>query len=175
MFIYLFILLGEITLRSCKAYDCNRELVYLTAPNETFHFQIHYEKTIGSPCDEDRDCQHFNSLLRCDSISRTCRCYDETVMKIDIPTVGRVCTDSIDRTNCTEYSRRCLKWCDHSRTSHCLCPSYTRKVRKITGIYDCELEPTGPCRFDDESKVGIQIRKCPTGRELIESIDERID
>ena len=29
----------------------------------------------------------------------------------------------------------------------------TRKVRKINGVFDCELEPTGKCRFDDENEL----------------------
>jgi hypothetical protein len=37
-------------------------------------------------------------------------------------------------------------------------------VRKINGIFDCELEPTGICRFDDEQDIGLNIRKCPTGK-----------
>jgi hypothetical protein len=35
-------------------------------------------------------------------------------------------------------------------------------VRKINGVFDCELEPTGICQFDDE--MGLNIRKCPTGK-----------
>jgi hypothetical protein len=37
-------------------------------------------------------------------------------------------------------------------------------VRKINGVFDCELEPTGKCRFDDEQIIGSNIRKCPTGK-----------
>lgn len=37
-------------------------------------------------------------------------------------------------------------------------------MRKIDGLYDCELEPTGRCRFDDDEQlIGSNIRKCPTG------------
>lgn len=38
-------------------------------------------------------------------------------------------------------------------------------MRKIDGLFDCELEPTGECRFDDnEQLIGPNIRKCPTGK-----------
>jgi hypothetical protein len=37
-------------------------------------------------------------------------------------------------------------------------------VRKINGVFDCELEPTGKCQFDDNEIIGPNIRKCPTGK-----------
>ena len=157
---------GEISLRSCKAYDCARELVYLTASNETFDFHIDYEKVIGAPCQTNDDCQYsfsVRNLLRCEQASQTCQCAHDGLSEIELAGVGRVCSDSIDRTNCTEFPRRCQGWCDGSETSHCLCPKSTRKVRKISGVFDCELEPTDPCQFDDEEGIGLSIRKCPTG------------
>jgi hypothetical protein len=159
--------LGEITLRSCKAYDCSKQLVYLTASNETFNFQINYEKPIGTKCQSNDDCSNrysITDLIQCDYISQTCQCFDENIATIDISGIGRLCTDSIDRSNCTKSPQRCLQWCDKSKTSHCICPKYTRKVRKINGVFDCELEPTGICRFDDEQDIGLNIRKCPTGK-----------
>ncbi len=160
------IILGEISLRSCKAYDCSQELVYLTASNETFNFKINYEKPIDTKCQYDEDCQNSYSikdLIHCDKQTQTCQCYNENISNIDISGIGRLCTDSIDQSNCTKFSRRCLKWCDESETSYCLCPKLTRKVRKINGVFDCELEPTGKCQFDDEQLIGPNIRKCPTG------------
>ncbi|UJR09466.1 hypothetical protein I4U23_013704 [Adineta vaga] len=157
---------GEITLRSCKAYDCSKQLVYLTASNETFNFNIDYEKPIGQKCQSDEHCNNpysLTNLIQCDYTLQTCQCHDENITTIDISGVGRVCTDSIDRTNCTKFPQRCLRWCNESKTSYCICPKYTRKVRKINGIYDCELEPTGICRFDDDYEIGFNIRKCPTG------------
>ena len=153
---------GEITLRSCKAYDCSKQVVYLTASNETFNFRINYEKSIGMKCQSDADCNHryaLNDLLQCESFSQTCQCLNENITIIDLPHLGRFCTDSIDQSNCTKYPQRCLHWCDQSLTSHCICPKDTRKVRKINGIFDCELEPLGICQFEDR----INIRKCPTG------------
>lgn len=158
---------GEIALRSCKAYDCSKQLVYLTASNETFHFRIHYEKTIGTKCQSHIDCSHryaMSDLLQCEQFSRTCQCVNENITTIELANIGRLCTDSIDRSNCTNNSPRCLQWCDRSQTSHCICPTYTRKVRKINGRFDCELEPTGRCRFEDEEEIGMNIRKCPTGK-----------
>ena len=177
MFFFLFIkkdqfdcFSGEISLRSCKAYDCSQELVYLTASNETFNFRIKYEKPIDTKCQYDEDCQSSYSikdLIRCEKSSQTCQCYDENITHIDVPGVGRLCTDSIDQSQCTKFSRRCLQWCDGSETSYCVCPKSTRKVRKIDGLYDCELEPTGNCRFDDDEQlIGSNIRKCPTGRAI---------
>jgi hypothetical protein len=162
----LFLQPGEISLRSCKAYDCSKEIVYLTASNETFNFKINYEKPIDTKCQYDEDCQSSYSvkdLIHCDKLTQTCQCYNENISHIDISGVGRLCTDSIDQSNCTKFPRRCLKWCDESETSHCLCPKLTRKVRKINGVFDCELEPTGVCQFDDDQIVGSNIRKCPTG------------
>ena len=153
-------LLGDISLRSCKAYDCSQELVYLTASNETFNFKINYEKSIGSKCQYNEDCNNsIQDLLHCDKQSQTCQCIDENISNIAISGIGRFCTDSIDQSNCTKSPRRCLKWCDESETSHCICPTLTRKVRRINGVFDCELEPTDKCHFDDK-----QIRKCPTGK-----------
>ena len=160
------LLSGEISLRSCKVYDCSRELVYLTAANETFNFQINYEKPLGSPCQSHADCSDNYSLvdlIQCDQATQTCQCFDTGINTIDIAAIGRLCTDAIDRSNCTKNPQRCLRYCDQSSTSHCLCPSSTRKVRKIDGLYDCELEPTGLCRFDDQTKIGQNVRKCPTG------------
>jgi len=157
---------GEITLRSCKAYDCNQQIVYLTASNETFNLKINYEKPIDSPCQYNEDCQRSYSvkdLIHCDKQSQTCQCSNENITTFDLPSIGRLCTDSIDQSNCTKYPRRCLRWCDQSLTSHCLCPTLTRKVRKINGQFDCELEPNGVCSFDDEHLIGKNIRKCPTG------------
>ena len=105
----------------------------------------------------------LQDLVHCDHLSQTCQCFDENIPTIDINGIGRLCTDSIDRSNCTKYPQRCLQWCNGSKTSHCICPNYTRKVRKINGIFDCELEPTGQCRFDDDDQIGLNIRKCPTG------------
>ncbi|CAF3963369.1 unnamed protein product [Adineta steineri] len=157
---------GDITLRSCKAFDCSKQLVYLTASNETFNFKIDYEKPIGTKCQSDEDCSNrysLTNLIQCDQISQTCQCFNENITTIDISNVGRLCTDSIDRSNCTKFPQRCLQWCNESKTSHCICPKYTRKVRKVNGIFDCELEPTGICRFNDEQDIGLNIRKCPTG------------
>ncbi|CAF4880550.1 unnamed protein product [Rotaria sp. Silwood1] len=162
----LFLQPGEITLRSCKAYDCSKQLVYLTASNETFKFKIDYEKSIGTKCYSNGDCTNryiINDLIQCDQITQTCQCSNENITRIDITGIGRICTDSIDRSNCTKFPQRCLQWCDESKTSYCICPKYTRKVRKINGVFDCELEPTGICRFDDENYIGLNIRKCPTG------------
>ncbi|CAF3425926.1 unnamed protein product [Rotaria socialis] len=162
----LFLQPGEITLRSCKAYDCSKQLVYLTASNETFNFKIDFEKSIGTKCYSNADCSNrysTNDLIYCDQISQTCQCFNENITRIDIPNIGRVCTDAIDRSNCSKFPQRCLQWCDESKTSHCICPPHTRKVRKINGVFDCELEPTGKCRFDDEDTIGATIRKCPTG------------
>ncbi|CAF0806420.1 unnamed protein product [Adineta ricciae] len=162
----LFLQPGEISLRSCKAYDCDQELVYLTASNETFNVKINYEKPINTKCEYDEDCQRSYSvknLVRCDKLTQTCQCYHENITTIDVTGVGRICTDSIDQSNCTKFPRRCLKWCDESETSYCLCPKLTRKVRKINGVFDCELEPTGQCQFDDDHLFGSNIRKCPTG------------
>ncbi|CAF1076383.1 unnamed protein product [Rotaria sordida] len=162
----LFLQPGEITLRSCKAYDCSKQLVYLTASNETFKFKIDYEKSIGTKCYSNSDCSNrysMNDFIQCDQISQTCQCSNDNITRIDITGIGRICTDSIDRSNCTKFPQRCLKWCDESKTSYCICPKYTRKVRKINGVFDCELEPTGICRFDDENNIGLNIRKCPTG------------
>ncbi|CAF1026957.1 unnamed protein product [Rotaria sordida] len=164
----LFLQPGEISLRSCKAYDCSRELVYLTASNETFNFKINYEKSIDMKCQYDEDCQNSYSikdLIHCNKLTQTCECFNENIANIDITGIGRFCTDSIDQSNCTKFPRRCLKWCDNSETSHCVCPKLTRKVRKINGVFDCELEPTGVCRFDnnDDQRIGSNIRKCPTG------------
>jgi hypothetical protein len=39
-------------------------------------------------------------------------------------------------------------------------------VRKINGVFDCELEPTGKCQFDDDQLIGLNIRKCPTGKKF---------
>ncbi len=158
---------GEIILRSCKAYDCSKEIVYLTASNTTFNFRINYEKPIGTKCHSDIDCGNqysISDLIQCNHLSQTCQCFDETIPTIEIAGIGRLCIDSIDRSNCTKYPQRCLKWCNASQTSHCICPKYTRKVRKIHGIFDCELEPTGQCRFDDDDQIGLNIRKCPTGK-----------
>ena len=160
------VFLGEISLRSCKAYDCSKEIVYLTASNETFNFKINYEKPIDSKCQYNEDCQlsySIKDLIHCDKLTQTCQCYDENISNIDITGIGRICTDSIDQSNCTKFSKRCLKWCDGSETSYCLCPKLTRKVRKINGLFDCELEPNGICRFNDEHLIGSNIRKCPTG------------
>ncbi|CAF1123452.1 unnamed protein product [Adineta steineri] len=162
----LFLQPGEISLRSCKAYDCSQELVYLTASNETFNLKINYEKSINTKCQYDEDCQHSYSvkdLIRCDKLTQTCQCYHDNISTIDISGIGRICTDSIDQSNCTKFPRRCLRWCDESETSYCLCPKLTRKVRKINGVFDCELEPTGQCQFDDDQIIGSNIRKCPTG------------
>jgi hypothetical protein len=46
-------------------------------------------------------------------------------------------------------------------------------VRKINGVFDCELEPTGKCRFDDEQIIGSNIRKCPTGKKKPKYLDFR--
>ncbi|CAF1933002.1 unnamed protein product [Rotaria magnacalcarata] len=164
----LFLQPGEISLRSCKAYDCSREIVYLTASNETFNFKINYEKPINTKCQYDEDCQNsysIKNLIYCNKLSKTCQCHNENISNMDIAGVGRFCTDSIDQSNCTKFPRRCLQWCDKSETSHCVCPKSTRKVRKINGVFDCELEPTGICRFDyhDSPTIGSNIRKCPTG------------
>jgi hypothetical protein len=110
----------------------------------------------------DEDCSNrysLTDLIHCDQISQTCQCFDENITTIDISDIGRLCTDSIDQSNCTKFPQRCVQWCNESETSHCICPKYTRKVRKINGVFDCELEPRGICRFDDE----LNIRKCPTG------------
>ncbi|CAF3323453.1 unnamed protein product [Rotaria sp. Silwood2] len=158
--------LGEITLRSCKAYDCSKQLVYITASNETFKFKIDYEKPIGTKCYSNGDCTNrysINDLIQCDQMTQTCQCSSENITRIDIIGIGRICTDSIDRSNCTKFPQRCLQWCDESKTSYCICPKYTRKVKKINELYDCELEPTGICRFEDENNIGLNIRKCPTG------------
>ena len=142
--------------------------MYLTASNETFNFNIKYEKPIDTTCQYNEDCQNSYSikdLIRCDKLTQTCQCYNENISSIGISGIGRFCTDSIDQSNCTKFSRRCLKWCDSSKTSHCVCPKLTRKVRKINGVFDCELEPTGICRFNDndDQTIGSTIRKCPTG------------
>jgi hypothetical protein len=39
-------------------------------------------------------------------------------------------------------------------------------VRKINGVFDCELEPSGQCQFDDDQFIGPNIRKCPTGKKI---------
>ena len=158
---------GEIILRSCKAYDCSNELVYLTASNQTFNFNIDYEKPIGTKCQLDQDCSNRYSIIdviQCDQVTQTCQCSNENITTVDMSDIGRLCTDSIDQTNCTKFPQRCLQWCDESKTSHCVCPKYTRKVKKVNGVFDCELEPRGICRFDDENEVGLNIRKCPTGK-----------
>ena len=163
---------GEITLRSCKAFDCDEKFVYVTAPNDTFHFQIDYEKLIGSSCRDDGDCEDSSSnysLLQCDAISRTCQCRDESMVNIEVNGVGRLCADSILQNNCEKFPQRCLNWCDRSETSHCLCPALTRKVRKVNGLFDCELEPNSPCEFHDEHRIPSSVRKCPTGKFLIDS------
>lgn len=168
-----FICSGEIILRSCKAYDCSKKLVYLTASNETFHFQINYEKSLGIKCQTNSDCNNpysLTNLIHCDQISQTCQCLNENISTIDITGIGRLCTDSIDQSNCTKSSQRCLHWCNESKTLQCICPKYTRKVRKINGLFDCELEPTGICRFDDDYQIGLNIRKCPTGKKIFISI-----
>jgi hypothetical protein len=131
--------------------------------------KINYEKPIDTKCQYDEDCQSSYSvkdLIRCDKLTQTCQCYNENISNIDISGVGRLCTDSIDQSNCTKFPRRCLKWCDESETSHCLCPKLTRKVRRINGVFDCELEPTGICQFDNDNGqvIGPNIRKCPTGK-----------
>ena len=172
------VVVGEITLRSCKAYDCSKQLVYLTASNETFNFRINYEKSIGTKCQSDLDCNHrhsFRDLLECDSLTQTCQCLNENITTIDLPHLGRFCTDSIAQSNCSRHPQRCLQWCDQSTTSHCICPTSTRKVRRINGIFDCELEPLGKCRFDDEQEIGMNIRKCPTGTMRKNSSIAKID
>ena len=142
-------------------------MVYLTASNETFNFRINYEKPIGSKCQSDVDCStrySITDLIQCDRLSETCQCSDENITTVDLPGIGRLCSDSIDRSNCTKHPQRCLQWCNESETSYCICPKWTRKVRKINGIFDCELEPRGICRFEDEEEIGVNIRKCPTGK-----------
>lgn len=141
--------------------------MYLTASNETFNLKIDYEKPIGTKCETNADCSNkysMNDLIQCDQGSQTCQCSNENITRIDITNIGRICTDSIDQSNCTKFPQRCLKWCDESKTSHCICPKYTRKAQTRNGVYDCHLEPMGRCRFDDENFIGANIRKCPTGK-----------
>ncbi|CAF1062747.1 unnamed protein product, partial [Didymodactylos carnosus] len=145
-------------LRSCKAYDCDNQLVYLTASNETFDMSVRYEKPVGTVCQLAEDCSSINDLVQCSPLTHTCQCYSQNTSIVDLNHLGRYCVDSIVQSNCTKFSRRCLKYCDSSQTPYCLCPpQITRKVRKTSGLYDCELERDSVCTDID------QIAKCPTG------------
>ena len=138
--------------------------MYLTGSNDTFHLQVIYEKPIGTVCQSNFDCSDRYSLielLHCDQRTQTCQCIDEDLATIHVNGIGRLCTDSIDRSNCSKVPQRCLVWCNRTPTSHCICPSGTRKVRKIDSFFDCELEPTDSCHVDNDP-----IRKCPTGNEI---------
>ncbi|CAF1063462.1 unnamed protein product [Didymodactylos carnosus] len=154
----LFLQPGEIALQSCKAYDCDNQRAYLTASNETFDMSIRYEKPVDSVCQLTEDCSSVIDLVHCSTLTHTCQCNNQNTSIVDFNHLGRYCVDSITQSNCTKFSRRCLKYCDSSQTPHCLCPPIlTRKVRKTNGLYDCELERDSSCTVND------QIAKCPTG------------
>ncbi|CAF1266685.1 unnamed protein product [Didymodactylos carnosus] len=121
--------------------------------DETFllDIEIKYEQFVGNFCNPLTDTCGSSYLTSCSELSKTCTCNTQSSIQIST-SIGPVCADTINASNCTIFPTRCMNWCNSTQNDFCICPSDTVKVVR-SNSYVCELPLNSNCSLSD-------IRRC---------------